>query len=45
MKTRSQVLEANEENELLLAHMTDRLPDLLAAGDKNWGRVRLAKSW
>lgn len=38
MKTRSQVLETNEkseENELVLAHETDRLPDLLAAGDKN----------
>lgn len=38
MKIKSQVLEVNgksEENELLLAHMTDRLPDLLAAGDKN----------
>lgn len=37
MKTRSQVLEANEkseENEFLLAHMTDRLPNLLAAGEK-----------
>jgi len=47
MKTKSQVLEANEkseENELLLAHMTDRLPNLLAAGDKNWGRLRLAES-